>query len=352
MEQEAFDRRAGLHFQGIRAGLSCDLLAVYGEQPAVRAIFCHKQHKRIGLIIAAGRDGQRVALQRGRGLCAQVQRTAGEEHERVRIVRGEIRAVILLPVRKQHGVRSVGADAELCAVCQFTGDREQGRGAVDTDIDVVGLAASGVARDDGRTLNVHPAARFGVDTAAETGGRVAGDCAAIEVQRAARFDVDRAAIAGIDVVILNCAAENVDNAAGLDVNRAALAVCDVVAGDLAAVKVQCAVLVNDDRAAGRGRAAGERDVVDRERAVLHIRDTAGAACDCAADDLAGFAAIGKHQRRTANEIDLVVAGADDMYGLVVQAEVERLVLTENQLCVDVGLRIGKIAGGCPSGRDR
>lgn len=217
MEQEAFDRRAGLHFEGIRAGLSCDLLAVYGEQPAARAIFCHKQHKRIGLIIAAGRDGQRVARKCGRGLRAQGQRTAGEEHERVRIVRGEIRAVILLPVRKQHGVRSVGADAELCAVCQFTGDREQGRGAVDADIDVVGLAASGVARDDGRTLNVHPAARFDVNAAAEAGCRIAGDRAAVEVQRAARFDVDRAAIAGIDVVVLNCTAVNVDNAAGLDV---------------------------------------------------------------------------------------------------------------------------------------
>ena len=125
----------------------------------------------------------------------------------------------------------------------------------------------------------------------------------------------------------------------------------MVAGDLAAVKVQCAVLVNDDRAAGRGRAAGERDVVDRERAVLHIRDTAGAAFDLAADDLAGFGAVGKHQRRTAGEIDLVVAGADDVYGLVVQAKFERLILTENQLYVDVGLRNGKIASGCPSGRD-
>ena len=153
------------------------------------------------------------------------------------------------------------------------------------------------------------------------------------------------------MVILNCAAENVDDAAGLDVNRAALAACDVVAGDLTAVDVQLAVLVHDDRAAGRGRAAGERDVVDRERAVLHIRDTAGAACDCAADDLAGFAAIGKHQRRTANEIDLVVAGADDMYGLVVQAEVERLLLTEHKLYIDVGLRTGEITGGCSAGRD-
>ena len=325
---------------------------MYGEQPTARAIFCHKQHKRIGLIIAAGRDGQRVARKRGRGLCAQGQRTAGEEHERVRIVRHEIRAVILLPVRKQHGVRSVGADAELCAVCQFAGDREQGRGAVDTDIDVVGLAASGVARDDGRTLNVHPVVRFDVDAAAEAGCRIAGDRAAVEVQRAARFDVDRAAIAGIDVVILNCTAVNVDNAAGLDVNRAALAVCDGVAGNFAAVDVQNTLCINGHCAAGRCGTAGQLDVIDRKRAILHIRDTAGAAFDLAADDLADFGAVGKHQRRTAGEIDLVVAGADDVYGLVVQAKVERLILTENQFYIDVGLRTGKIAGGCPSSRDR
>ena len=41
-----------------------------------------------------------------------------------------------------------------------------------------------------------------------------------------------------------------------------------------------------------------------------------------------------------------------MYGLVVQAKVERLILTENQFYIDVGLRTGKIAGGCPSSRDR
>ena len=153
------------------------------------------------------------------------------------------------------------------------------------------------------------------------------------------------------MVILNCAAENVDNAAGLDVDRAAVAVRDGVAGDLAAVKVQCAVLVYNDRAAILCNAAGQLDVIDRKSAVLHIRDTARAACDRAADDLAGFAAIGKHQRRTADEIDLVVAGADDVYGLVVQAEVERLFLTESQLYIDVGLRTGEIAGGRSSGLD-
>ena len=125
----------------------------------------------------------------------------------------------------------------------------------------------------------------------------------------------------------------------------------MVAGDLAAVDVQRTVLVDDDRAAILCNAAGERDVVDRERAVLHMRDTARAACDRAADDLAGFAAIGKHQRRTADEIDLVVAGADDVYGLVVQAEVERLFLTERQFNIDVGLRTGEITGGCSAGRD-
>ena len=97
--------------------------------------------------------------------------------------------------RKKHGVRSVGADAELCAVCQFTGDREQGRGAVDTDIDVVGLAASGVARDDGRTLNVHPAARFDVDTAAEI-AMVGRNNTALDIHRTSfrtAADVDTAA---------------------------------------------------------------------------------------------------------------------------------------------------------------
>ena len=84
-------------------------------------------------MIAAGRDGQRVALQRGRGLCAQGQRTAGEEYESVRIIRGEIRAVILRAARKQHGVRSGDAAAEFCAVCQFAGDREQGSAASDTN---------------------------------------------------------------------------------------------------------------------------------------------------------------------------------------------------------------------------
>ena len=117
------------------------------------------------------------------------------------------------------------------------------------------------------------------------------------------------------------------------------------------MNVQNTLFINDDRAAILCNAAGERDVVDRERAVLHIRDTAGAACDRAADDFAGFAAIGKHQRRTADEIDLVVAGADDVYGLVVQAEVERLLLTERQFNIDVGLRTGEITGGCSAGRN-
>lgn len=40
-----------------------------------------------------------------------------------------------------------------------------------------------------------------------------------------------------------------------------------------------------------------------------------------------------------------------MYGLVVQAQIERLILTENQLDVDVGLCTGKIASGRSSGRD-
>ena len=46
-----------------------------------------------------------------------------------------------------------------------------------------------------------------------------------------------------------------------------------------------------------------------------------------------------------------MAGADDVYGLVVQAQIERLILTENQLDIDVGLCTGKIAGGRSSGRD-
>ena len=35
----------------------------------------------------------------------------------------------------------------------------------------------------------------------------------------------------------------------------------------------------------------------------------------------------------------------------VQAQIERLILTENQLDIDVGLCTGKIAGGRSSGRD-
>ena len=46
-----------------------------------------------------------------------------------------------------------------------------------------------------------------------------------------------------------------------------------------------------------------------------------------------------------------MAGADDVYGLVVQAEVERLFLTESQLYIDVGLRTGEIAGGRSAGRN-
>lgn len=196
---------------------------MHGEQPAVRVILCHKQYKRIGFVIAAGRDGQCVALKRGRRLCAQSQRTAGEEYESVRIIRGELCAVILRAARKQHGVRS-------------------GDAAAGTDVDVAGLAGSSVARDDGRALNVHPAARFDINAAAEAEGCIAGD-------------------------------------------------------------------------------------------------------------LAGFGAVGKHQRRTADNIVLIVAGADDVYGLVVQAQIERLILTENQLDVDVGLCTGKIADGRSSRRD-
>jgi len=80
-------------------------------------------------------------------------------------------------------------------------------------------------------------------------------------------------------------------------------------------------------------------------------DAAAEAEGCIAGDLAGFGAVRKHQRRTAGNIDLIVAGADDVYGLVVQAQIERLILTENQLDIDVGLCTGKIAGGRSSGRD-
>ena len=77
-EQEAFDLRAGiLHVAGVCAILRRNIPAMHSQHLAVRVILCRKQHKRIGHITTSGRDGQRVALERGRGLCAQGQRLIG-----------------------------------------------------------------------------------------------------------------------------------------------------------------------------------------------------------------------------------------------------------------------------------
>lgn len=104
-EQEAFDLRAGiLHAAGVCAILRLNIPALHSEHLTVRVILCRKQHKRIGHITTSGRDGQRVALERGRGLCAQGQRLIGIEHEGVCIVRDEIRTVIRLHAAcKEHG---------------------------------------------------------------------------------------------------------------------------------------------------------------------------------------------------------------------------------------------------------
>lgn len=248
-EQEAFDLRAGiLHVAGVCVLLRLNIPAMHSEHLTVRVILCRKQHKRIGHITTSGRDGQRVALERGRGLCTQGQRLIGIEHEGVRIVRDEIRAVIRLhAARKEYRARGVGADADLRVRGQpFGVDGEQRTAAVGTDAEVAGLAIRGVVFDDGCALDVHHATRFDVDAAAVAGGRVAGDFDAEEVQRAARFDVDRAAVAA----------------------------CDVVAGDLAAVKVPCAVLVNDDRAAILCNAAGDLDVGNVDGCVRYIQAAA------------------------------------------------------------------------------
>ena len=85
-EQEAFDLRAGiLHAAGVCVLLRRNIPAMHSEHLTVRVILCRKQHKRI---TTSGRDGQRVALERGCGLCAQGQRLIGIEHEGVRIVPG------------------------------------------------------------------------------------------------------------------------------------------------------------------------------------------------------------------------------------------------------------------------